>query len=338
VLRDLEYECDPDPELDAATADANWIRLLTVDLGEDLARLRRDELATTRLPEHGTLHAFTIIARDYAPFARVLARSFHAQHPDGRFSVFVVDGWRGAIDPTMEPFELLGPEDVSGLTLPTHGDVYELSAAVRPRIMRHLIDRAGAAVVLYLDPDTKIYSSLLELGRLATRRGVAAVPNAAGPGLYQLGVVAVSRSGQVDEAHAEVVDDPGYGVASWNLDRREIVRSADDYLVDGHPLRFIHFRGYDPSAPQRHWPQIRELCDDYRLDLLEAGFRESPYPPMRAPRRRGVARRMLDLQSLIRGLRLTGADNSTIAREVMAAIAAPRAFSAVQRRLARGHA
>ena len=37
------------------------------------------------------LNACTIIARNYYPFARVLADSFFVHHPDGSFTVLIID-------------------------------------------------------------------------------------------------------------------------------------------------------------------------------------------------------------------------------------------------------
>jgi hypothetical protein len=46
---DLGYLCDPDPDLDAAGADANWLRLIWDELAEDLARLKTDNLVVKNL-------------------------------------------------------------------------------------------------------------------------------------------------------------------------------------------------------------------------------------------------------------------------------------------------
>jgi hypothetical protein len=49
ALADFGYACDPDPDLDAARADANWIDLIWADLAEDLARLQTSQLAVKTL-------------------------------------------------------------------------------------------------------------------------------------------------------------------------------------------------------------------------------------------------------------------------------------------------
>lgn len=46
-----------------------------------------------------------------------------------------------------------------------------------------------------------------------------------------------------------IIKDPGYNVATWNLSRHALERTAEGkYLVDGHPLRFFHFSGVDSGA------------------------------------------------------------------------------------------
>ena len=46
----------------------------------------------------------TIIARNYLPYARTLARSFAEHHPGGECWVLVVDDPRGGLDDAAEPW------------------------------------------------------------------------------------------------------------------------------------------------------------------------------------------------------------------------------------------
>lgn len=80
----------------------------------------------------------------------------------------------------------------------------------------------------------------------------------------------------------------GYNVAYWNLGQRSV---GADLAVNGQPLRFFHFSGFDPARPElvsKHHrglkvadvPGVGALFDDYRVALLAAGsesFRDAPY-------------------------------------------------------------
>lgn len=79
------------------------------------------------------------------------------------------------------------------------------------------------------------------------------------------------------------IRDPAFNVAYWNLDQRSVDCTADGYTVDGRPLRFFHFSGFDPRRPgimskhMRDAPRnylgngpVREIFDEYASDLLAA--------------------------------------------------------------------
>lgn len=78
---------------------------------------------------------------------------------------------------------------------------------------------------------------------------------------------------------------PSYNVAYWNMATRPLERADDGVLVAGHPLRFLHFSGYDPTRPRKlskHQdriilgvdPLLQELCDAYGADLLANGYED----------------------------------------------------------------
>ncbi len=81
----------------------------------------------------------------------------------------------------------------------------------------------------------------------------------------------------------ELLRDPAYNVAYWNLHSRALSRNGAGYEVGGEPLRFFHFSGYDPLKPHtlsKHQdridlvslPVLRELCDAYAAELLDQGY------------------------------------------------------------------
>ena len=93
----------------------------------------------------------------------------------------------------------------------------------------------------------------------------------------------------------KVLKNPGLNVAYWNIHERELSRNSDgEILVNGEPLFFYHFSGYDPLTPwilTKHdgsRPRfsiensvvLRELCDHYGNQLERNNFsslRKTPY-------------------------------------------------------------
>jgi glycosyltransferase involved in cell wall biosynthesis len=86
-----------------------------------------------------------------------------------------------------------------------------------------------------------------------------------------------------------LVTDEGYNVAYWNLFERELKRGADGYEVNGRPLRFYHYSGFDPLKPyalsKHQFGKMRirlednfdlaYLCSRYADQLLAAGHVEA---------------------------------------------------------------
>ncbi len=282
----------------------------------------------------------TIVAKNYVAHARVLARSFLATHPDGECAVLVVDDYEGYLDPAEEPFELIGLGEI-GLPdaerMAASYDVTEFSTAVKPWLLRYLLERDGVEAVTYLDPDILVTDSLLEVEELALANGIVLTPHFTAPlprdskkpseediliaGAYNLGFIALGASETADELldwwaerlekdcvidpggglfvdqrwidlvpgiwpQVNVLRDPGFNIAYWNLPTRKLESDGEGYRVDGHPLRFFHFSGFDPAQPtnlSKHQnrieveadPALRRICGEYAELLLDAGQREA---------------------------------------------------------------
>ncbi len=83
-----------------------------------------------------------------------------------------------------------------------------------------------------------------------------------------------------------VVRDPIYNVAYWNLPHRFPRQQDGRWMVDGRPLGFFHFSGFDAEdidAVSRHQnrlrlsdrEELRPLFEDYRNRLNDRGFSSS---------------------------------------------------------------
>jgi glycosyltransferase involved in cell wall biosynthesis len=93
-----------------------------------------------------------------------------------------------------------------------------------------------------------------------------------------------------------LLEDPGSAVSAWNLHERGLGQADGALTVDGRPLRFIDFEGFDPYRPflldpdldrvrAIESPELAELCDSYAERLRAAGWRD--------PRRRSEVGRRL---------------------------------------------
>ena len=128
------------------------------------------------------LAACTIVARNYLAQARVLSRTFLAQHPGARMLVLVMDD--GPIDLGPEPFTPVRLED---LGLPDRASLcfkytlLELCTAVKPFFLEHVFERYGVQRLLYLDPDVWVLDRLDPLWEVLTTHAIALVPHITDP-------------------------------------------------------------------------------------------------------------------------------------------------------------
>ncbi len=123
----------------------------------------------------------TIIARNYVPLARVLARTLTANNPSERLVVLVVDDERHEVDAAHEPFDVMRPEDLSLAPREFHRmatiyDLLELSTAVKPWLLEYLL-RAHEGPAIYLDPDIEVFASLDPLTSWSTEHTIVLTPH-----------------------------------------------------------------------------------------------------------------------------------------------------------------
>jgi 2-polyprenyl-3-methyl-5-hydroxy-6-metoxy-1,4-benzoquinol methylase len=90
-----------------------------------------------------------------------------------------------------------------------------------------------------------------------------------------------------------ILRDPAYNVAYWNLHSRRLEWDGRKYTVNGKPLRFFHYSGYNPDQSHllsKHQgeqprvllsehPAVARICREYKKKLVKAGFNESKREP-----------------------------------------------------------
>jgi len=211
--------------------------------------------------------AATIVARNYLAQARVLATSFARHHPGRDFVVLVIDDPHPASSFASEPFELLGPNDLSLapadlLELAAIYSAKELATALKPWLLTALLDR-GNEVVVYLDPDLDVHGPLTDAVRLADEHGIVLTPHTTAPipldgrsptelelqstGIYNLGFLAVGGAAR------PFLD--WWGERLW---RECIIETKAGLFVDQRwadwvPSYFPHVILRDPGYNVAHW-------------------------------------------------------------------------------------
>jgi len=128
--------------------------------------------------------ACTVVARNYVPAARVLARSYRRQHPDHEFVIAVIDADVAGPGPDLTEVteaHIIGPSEFGiaeqdYLRMATAYDVTELATAVKPYVLREL-RRTGRDVVIYLDPDITVYRPMPEVAELAREHQLVLTPH-----------------------------------------------------------------------------------------------------------------------------------------------------------------
>jgi hypothetical protein len=157
----------------------------------------------------------TILSTNYLAKALTLAESLRRHHPGARLTVLVIDSADAAqlTGVRHDGVELVGT-DVLGLPhravlrLATIYDLVEFATAVKPLLLKALLE--GAEQAAYLDPDTYVTSPMVELSPdlEATEGGILLTPHFLAPvppdaelqethlltvGVYNLGFCAVDR-------------------------------------------------------------------------------------------------------------------------------------------------
>ncbi|WP_434450330.1 FkbM family methyltransferase [Lentzea sp. E54] len=271
----------------------------------------------TDVPEfQPTICACTVATAAELPAVKVLSSSFLAEHPEGRFIALVVDAQPEHAGPGLiTPLEI-GVSELELHVLATSLDADGLKAAMVPRLLEALLSQGMP--VLYLDPWVQVFGSLTKLVLEALRTApVVLLPRTLRPlasdglqpgpsdlhdqGAFDPGFIAVGAGSEpylgsltmpaIVPHH--VVRDARVGLSVWNVADRPLHRTESGSLaVVGQDLLTVHFRGFDPRRPWllsadfaerprvllSEYPEVAELCQAYRAELVRTGWSVAPVP------------------------------------------------------------
>lgn len=218
----------------------------------------------------GTTVGATIIARNYLPYARVLAAGWRRHHPGVPLYVLVIDGPLGHREDGFDvllPTEL-GIDDAELARLRGIYDASELAPALKPPLLCHLLD-VGADAVVYLDSDVDVHASLDGVAALAREHGMVLSPHFLRPlpddglspseidmrlfGVYNSGLLATGRAGRA------FLEWWGRRMRRDSLRAEQSGMHADQRWLDYVPACFEHMILRDPGVNVGRW-NLHERC------------------------------------------------------------------------------
>jgi hypothetical protein len=243
----------------------------------------------------------TVITARYAPYARVLGRSFLEHHPGARFAVLVADDVEGKVE--VDPaFETLTPGDIGIDDAELHRralafDGQGLTCSMKAALLRHLVAGIEDAALM-LDADSCVYGDLEPLAELARRHGTVITPHSTVPrddidldrmiirtGAFNSGLLAVDDGARafLDWWHVRTarrcIPEPGTGVfneQAW----LDLVPGLFDHHVLRDPgcnasgfamhYRDVVWRNGTPALPDGPLRHFHFLCgfDPHRPEML----------------------------------------------------------------------
>lgn len=253
----------------------------------------------------GRIHIFTSAAVNYLPKVRTLCRSLRQHHPEAVIHLALADERPARLMIDGEPFDSILEMDRLGIpdwrTWAFKHNIVELSTAIKPFALKHLLCLPGCDAVVYFDPDMVLFSRIDDILATLRQSNIALTPHQNKPdnaldaiidneigslkwGIFNLGFIAVRNSSEglrfADwwaertyhfcraEVHnglftdqkwinhvpvffdgVAIIKSSRHNVATWNLTTREVTGNVQSgFRVDGEPLGFYHFTGFDSGA------------------------------------------------------------------------------------------
>jgi hypothetical protein len=249
--------------------------------------------------------AFTSAAGNYLPKVRLLCQSLKKFHPEFEVYWAIADEVPKWLNVGAEPFDCL--VQIDDLKIPNvrgwlfGHTIAELSTAIKPFVVQHLLEKGGADAILYFDPDIVLFSRLDDLVLEFDHGSILLTPHQTKPeteleavidneigslrhGIFNLGFLGVKNDEngrlftdwwrerlycfchELLDQHlwndqkwidfvpvffegVRILKCSRFNVAPWNITTRTVKGSwKKGFTVDGEPLGFYHFTGFDTGA------------------------------------------------------------------------------------------
>jgi chaperonin cofactor prefoldin len=296
-------QMDAEKTLDALIAFYTKLRREAEELRDRKDKERRASLWSVKdVPK---VHAFTCAAVNYLPKVRLLCKSIKQHHPEMMVHVALADRIPGWLDLSKEPFDDI--VSIESLDIPNRTgwifrhNVVELCTAMKPFVLRYLLDLPNCDQVYYFDPDIVLFSRVDDLISALSTSNIILTPHITQPesaveairdneicsmkhGIYNLGFIGVRNVEQgrlfakwwsdrlyyfcldgieqglfTDQRWidfvpvffdgVQLIKSSRHNVAPWNLSTRKLEGGfRQGFRVNGEPLAFYHFTGFDSGA------------------------------------------------------------------------------------------
>lgn len=129
----------------------------------------------------------TIVSANYLAYAKTLADSVRLWEPDAEFRVLIVDRAVPKVKEAVQKLGLtavyaeeLGLDDFEQLTFKY--DIVELNTALKPTFLKRLLAQ-GFEQVWYMDPDIRLYRTVVPVKKALEHASIALTPHAVAPAM-----------------------------------------------------------------------------------------------------------------------------------------------------------
>jgi hypothetical protein len=227
---------------------------------------------------------FTLCSNNYLAQAKVLAASVRQHQPGWKFVLGLVDTKLEAVDYQSFGFEVVTAADIEPAMqqLAEKYSIVELNTCLKPAFFLYFFQQRQALNVVYLDPDTRLYSPLREMEIYFLAGDIILTPHVITPialdgqtpgeklflnyGLYNLGFLALKKSHNTERflywwkerTYAQGYDRPAEGLFT------------DQLWINLVPIYFprvkvLRHTGYNMAPWNLHERYLQDVGGEFRV-------------------------------------------------------------------------